>query len=63
MLVELPDTRLAGMSGVAWVSIAFAALLPMLLLRVERQLVYRRPSLPPPWLMEAEVARSSIPPT
>lgn len=63
MLVELPDTRLAGMSGVAWVSMVFAAVLPLLLLRVEKELVHRRPSLPPPWLVEAEVARSSIPPT
>jgi hypothetical protein len=29
---------------------------------VEKHLVHRRPSLPAPWAIEAEVARSSIPP-
>jgi predicted MFS family arabinose efflux permease len=62
LLVELPDARLGGMPTVACASIAFALGLPILLVRVERHLVHRRPSLPPPWTMQAEVARSSIPP-
>lgn len=62
LLVELPDGRLGNMPLVASVSIVFAVALPVLLLRVERHLVHRRPSLPPPWMVEAEVARSSIPP-
>jgi predicted MFS family arabinose efflux permease len=62
LLVELPDTTLRGMPFVASVSIAFGLVSPLLLAPVERRLRLRRPSLPPLWTIEAEVARSSIPP-
>ena len=62
LLVERADGQLGGMPLVASIAIVFGLCLPLLLIRVERLLAMRRPSLPEAWLVEAEVARSSIPP-
>ena len=62
LLTELPNGNLGGMPLVASIAIVFGLALPLLLIRVERLLAMRRPSMPEAWLVEAEVARSSIPP-
>jgi predicted MFS family arabinose efflux permease len=43
LLTEMPDHRLEGMNVVAWVSIACASILPLLLWSVERELRRRAP--------------------
>jgi predicted MFS family arabinose efflux permease len=62
LLSVTPSGQLSGMQRVAAISVAFATLLPALLLRVERELQLRRPSVPEPWALELEVSRSSFPP-
>ena len=62
LLTELPNGQLGGMQVVASIAIVVGLALPVVLIRVERLLAMRRPSMPEAWLVEAEVARSSIPP-
>jgi predicted MFS family arabinose efflux permease len=63
LLHELPDHRLAGMSGVATFSIVLAFALPVFLSLVEHNLGLRhKPAPAQPWTAEVEVARQSIPP-
>jgi predicted MFS family arabinose efflux permease len=63
LLTELPNDQLGGMPRVAAISVAFAAILPVLLWQVERVIRLRRPSLPEPWMVALEATRSSFPPT